>query len=87
MDLLIGSGCYESEVFVEAKSKSDEELTNIINFYDYVEVQPLEVYDHLIQSGDFANSTELLNHVNKIIKVTRDSWQVSCSYWRCSSLI
>lgn len=71
--LLIGSGCYESEVFVEAKSKSDEELTNIINFYDYVEVQPLEVYDHLIQSGDFANSTELLNHVNKIIKVTRDS--------------
>ena len=34
--LLIGSGCYESEVFVEAKSKSDEELTNIINFYDYV---------------------------------------------------
>ena len=71
--LLIGSGCYESEVFVEAKSKSDEELTNIINFYDYVEVQPLEVYDHLIQSGDFANSTELLNHVNKIIKVTKDS--------------
>ena len=71
--LLIGSGCYESEVFVEAKSKSDEELTNIINFYDYVEVQPLEVYDHLIQSSDFANSTELLNHVNKIIKVTKDS--------------
>ena len=37
--LLIGSGCYESEVFVEARSKDGEELTNIINFYDYVEVQ------------------------------------------------
>ena len=32
--LIIGSGCYESEVFNEAKSKDGEELTNIINFYD-----------------------------------------------------
>ena len=29
--LLVGSGCYQSEVFVQARSKSDEELTNIIN--------------------------------------------------------
>ena len=39
--LLIGSGCYEGEVFTQASTKSDEELTNIINFYDYVEVQPM----------------------------------------------
>ncbi|UKI58324.1 MAG: hypothetical protein L6V81_02580 [Clostridium sp.] len=51
--LLIGSGCYESEVFIEARSKDGEELTNIINFYDYVDVQPPEVYDHLIQTSDF----------------------------------
>ena len=38
--LLIGSGCYESEVFLEARSKEGQELTNVINFYDYVEVQP-----------------------------------------------
>ena len=71
--LLIGSGCYESEVFTEAKSKSDEELTNIINFYDYVEVQPPEVYDHMIQSGDFANQNELLENIKKVVKVTTDS--------------
>ena len=57
--LLVGSGCYESEVFIEAKSKSEEELTNIINFYDYVEVQPPEVYDHLLQLGDFKDKIEL----------------------------
>ena len=57
--LLIGSGCYESEVFVEAKSKSDEELTNIINFYDYVEVQPLDAYNHLLQTNDFGSSIEI----------------------------
>ena len=30
--LLIGSGCYLSEVFQEARSKTDEEMTNIIKF-------------------------------------------------------
>ena len=48
--LLVGSGCYESEVFTLAKSKSDDELSNIIRFYDYVEVQPMECYNHLIQT-------------------------------------
>ena len=71
--LLVGSGCYESEIFRQARSKSDEELSNLINFYDYVEVQPPEVYDHLIQMNDFANKAELINHIRKIIRVTKDS--------------
>ncbi len=74
--LLVGSGCYESEVFTEAKSKGDEELTNIINFYDYVEVQPPDVYDHLIQSSDFANYDEVLEHIKKIIRVTKDAGRI-----------
>ncbi len=69
--LLIGSGCYESEVFQEAKSKDDEELSNIINFYDYVEVQPPDVYDHLIQTSDFKNYVEIQNHIKKIINATK----------------
>ena len=68
--LLIGSGCYESEVFHQARTKSEEELTNTINFYDYVEVQPPEVYDHLVQSGDFANSNEVLENIKKIVDTT-----------------
>ena len=71
--LLIGSGCYESEVFVQARSKSEDELSNIIRFYDYVEVQPLDCYNHLIQSGDFANNLELSEHLKKIIRVTEEA--------------
>ncbi len=71
--LLIGSGCYESEIFRLARSKNDEELANLINFYDYIEVQPPEVYDHLLQMGDFASKAELLNHIKKIIRVTKES--------------
>ncbi len=68
--LLVGSGCYESEVFTEARSKSEEELTNTIHFYDYVEVQSPECYTHLLQMGDFGSNGELLEHLRKIIRVT-----------------
>ena len=74
--LIIGSGCYNSEVFEEAKSKEGEELTNIINFYDYVEVQPKEVYNHLIQTGDFANEMELENHIKKVIEATKSAGKI-----------
>ena len=68
--LLIGSGCYESEVFKQASSKSEEELSNIIRFYDYVEVQPPECYSHLVETGDFANEGEVISNIKKIIDTT-----------------
>ena len=71
--LLIGSGCYESEIFTEARSKSDEELNDLIKFYDYVEVQPLECYDHLIQMSDFKDKMELTEHIRKIIRVCKEA--------------
>ena len=74
--LLVGSGCYESEVFTEGKSKSEDELSNIIRFYDYVEVQPLECYNHMIQSGDFATEVELAAHLQKIIRVTEEAGKI-----------
>ena len=74
--LLIGSGCYESEVFIEARSKEGQELTNIINFYDYVEVQPPEVYGHLLQTSDFSNEEELKNHIKKVISATKEAGKI-----------
>jgi DNA polymerase-3 subunit alpha (Gram-positive type) len=70
--LLIGSGCYLSEVFDSASSKTDEELANIIDFYDYVEVQPLEVYSHLVPSS-FENEAALIQNIEKVIRVTKDT--------------
>ena len=74
--LLVGSGCYLSEVFTLAKSKSEDELSNIIRFYDYVEVQPMECYNHMIQSGDFANEQELAAHIEKIVRVTEEAGKI-----------
>ncbi len=74
--LIIGSGCYESEIFIEARSKEGEELTNIINFYDYVEVQPPEVYGHLLQTGDFGSEGEIRNHIRKIVDATKEAGKI-----------
>ena len=74
--LLIGSGCYESEVFIEARSKEGQELTNIINFYDYVEVQPPEVYNHLIQTSDFKDEYELESHIRKIVEAVKEAGKI-----------
>ena len=67
--ILVGSSCYLGEVFREAARKSDEELRDIMQFYDYIEIQPPPVYNHLIQMGDFNNEEELFYNINKIIRV------------------
>ena len=74
--ILVGSGCYESEVFVEARSKSEEELRSIIDFYDYVEVQPKDCYTHLIDQSDFLNEYELEENIKKIINCTKDQGKI-----------
>ena len=73
--LLIGSGCYQSEVFKAASTKSEEELANIIKFYDYVEVQPVDEYCHLVPSV-FENEAQLIQNIEKIVKVTEEAGKI-----------
>ena len=47
-------------------------MTNVINFYDYVEVQPPSAYDHLLQMNDFSSKLELVENIKKIIRVTME---------------
>ncbi|MDD4036517.1 MAG: PolC-type DNA polymerase III, partial [Bacilli bacterium] len=71
--LLLGSSCDDGEVFSLARSKSKEELMEIMSFYDYIEVQPISNYNHLLQMNDFNNALELENHIKRIIDIARDS--------------
>ena len=65
--LLVGSCCYKSEVFDAACSKTDERLDDIISFYDYVEVQPPEVYGHLVWTHELSNNKQVEDAIMRII--------------------
>ena len=76
--LLFGSGCINNEIFEAAKTKDDEELANMMNFYDYIEVQPISAMSHLLQldSSGFNNEIDLQNHIKKIIRVAKEAGKI-----------
>ena len=47
-NVLIGSSCYNSDLFEIAMNKSQEELEECMAFYDYIEIQPLDNYKRLV---------------------------------------
>lgn len=71
--LLIGTGCINGEIFEEAKTKDDDELANLMQFYDYVEIQPVSAFKHLLEmeSSGFKTINDLEEHLKKIIRVAR----------------
>ncbi|MDF9824668.1 DNA polymerase-3 subunit alpha (Gram-positive type) [Breznakia sp. PF5-3] len=58
-NILIGSSCLNSEVFEAAHTRGDEHLKKLMEFYDYIEVQPLENYRHMIQLGSIRDEDQL----------------------------
>ena len=74
--LLIGSGCSNAEVFQSACKMSVEKLNDIISFYDYVEVQPPEVLEHLVYSHEMNNTKQLKTIIENIITATKKAGKI-----------
>ncbi len=73
-NLLIGSGCINGEIFDKASTKEDEELVNMMNFYDYIEVEPPSVFSHLIGEGrKFPTLHSAQEHLKRIIKIAKEA--------------
>ena len=66
-NLLIGSACFNGEVFDTAKYYADDQLKEAMKFYDYIEIQPLANYSHLVNMGDL-DEEELLAHIKDIVR-------------------
>ena len=67
--LLIGSSCVNGEVFQTAINKSYAELKEKAAFYDYLEVQPPEVYAHLIDLNSKEMAESIKTTIGTIIRV------------------
>ena len=71
--LLIGSGCSNGEIFRAAYEKSYDELKRKMAYYDYVEIQPLDCYDFLVErSGEEITSTFIKETIQKIIQAAKE---------------
>lgn len=66
--ILVGSSCLNGEIFDIAKTRCEGDLIEAMKFYDYIEIQPLENYMHLIKSHDINNLDHLKKLIRKIIK-------------------
>ena len=71
--ILVGSSCVNGEIFDLAHKKSYEELVEAMKFYDYIEIQPLELYEVLQEGKDIETTRyEIKETVMKIIKVANE---------------
>ncbi len=71
--LLIGSSCVHGEVFEIALNKDYEELLDTIDFYDYIEIQPISCYSALVEmKKDEMTVDKIKNTVKKIIKAAEE---------------
>ena len=69
-NLLIGSACFNGDVFETARYYNEERLKEACSFYDYVEVQPPENYSFLVNMGDLSNE-DVLTYIKDIISAAK----------------
>ena len=74
--LLIGSACLNGEIFYLAETRSEEDLIEAMKFYDYIEVQPLGNYEHLLRGHDINNLDHLKKCIKKIITCAKKAGKI-----------
>ena len=74
--LLIGTGCCNGEVFDVALTKNEEELIKVMEWYDYIEVQPPENYSHLLRGRDISTIDDIHKVIQKIINCAKKAGKI-----------
>ena len=77
--LILGSGCYNGEIFEAAKTKTEEELTNLMLEYDFIEINPPSILEHLVDLGEFDSTFELEKHISSIINTAKKIDKIVCA--------
>lgn len=70
-DLLIGSGNGDNEVFEELLNSKEAKVEDIIEFYDYIEIQPKHHYANFIRNERIADNAELEEILKKLIQLAK----------------
>ncbi|WAW14146.1 PolC-type DNA polymerase III [Peptostreptococcus equinus] len=68
--LIVGSACSSGELYnAVQRNKSDEEIRDILDLYDFIEVMPLSNNSYLVDNGEVKDYEELININKKLIEL------------------
>jgi len=70
--LLFGSGCYNSELFDLAMTRSIDELKRAIDFYDYIEIFPIDICDYFVERGRIDTKDDLIRILRRIVDTAKE---------------
>ena len=82
-DLLIGSGNGDNEVFEELLNSKEAKVENIIDFYDYIEIQPKHHYANFIRNERIADNAELEEILKKLIQLAKKKEKIVVATGDC----
>ena len=85
-NLLVGSACFNSEVFYASTNRNEEALDEAVKFYDYIEVQPLENYSYLINMHNIEDEERLKTFINDIINAANKADKIIVGTGDCHYL-
>ena len=72
--LIIGSACEAGQVYKEVlMDKSQEELKEVVRFYDYLEIQPIKNNYFMIRNGIVKDEEELKDINKKIYNLAKEN--------------
>ncbi|MBG9985295.1 PolC-type DNA polymerase III [Facklamia sp. DSM 111018] len=72
-NLIIGTACSNGEVFTAMMQKGYDEARQLVDYYDFIELQPPSIYDVLIEQ-ELIRSREDLNHImNEMVRLGEES--------------
>ncbi|MEG0366310.1 MAG: PolC-type DNA polymerase III [Coprobacillus sp.] len=70
--LLFGSGCYNSEIFDIAMTRSISELKEAIAFYDYIEILPMDICHYFVERGRVDTLDDLKRILRRIVDTAKE---------------
>jgi DNA polymerase-3 subunit alpha (Gram-positive type) len=85
-NLVLGSACFNGEVFEHAMTKSEDILKETMKFYDFIEVQPPANYIYLVHTGQLHSENEVIQVLTDLIKAAKSLGKTVCATGDCHYL-